>query len=97
MFKFERVLDCISVELSIFRTVGSDTETRIASCTSSGFKNTLVICATFVIDCLEILEEIAIQGQIIFAKLGGKSLIFISCPNYHLGWVSTLALWCLNV
>jgi ferrochelatase len=56
-------------------------------------KNILVICPAFVTDCLETLEEIAIQGQETFTAGGGENLTLIPCLNAHPDWVDTLAKW----
>ncbi|MCB5195288.1 ferrochelatase [Deefgea salmonis] len=49
-----------------------------------------VICPGFVADCLETLEEIAIEGQHDYLKAGGKSYQFIPCLNDHAKWISAL-------
>ena len=48
---------------------------------SEGKKNLLVICPGFSSDCVETLEEIAIQGKESFIKAGGKNFDFIPCLN----------------
>jgi ferrochelatase len=60
----------------------------------NGVKNLLVMCPAFVTDCLETLEEIAIQGSEIFERAGGESLTLIPCLNEHEQWVSVVANWC---
>ena len=44
-------------------------------------KNILVICPGFASDCVETLEEIAIQGKETFLKSGGTNFEVISCLN----------------
>mgnify|MGYP003313340203 FL=1 len=46
-----------------------------------GKKNILVICPGFSSDCVETLEEIAIQGKESFMKSGGKNFDVIPCLN----------------
>jgi ferrochelatase len=60
----------------------------------NGVKKLLVMCPAFVTDCLETLEEIALQGSEIFEQAGGESLTLIPCLNDHEKWVSTLSRWC---
>ena len=48
---------------------------------SEGKKNLLVICPGFSSDCVETLEEIAIQGKESFIKAGGKNFDLIPCLN----------------
>ncbi len=62
-----------------------------------GVKNLLVVCPAFVSDCLETLEEIAIQGKEIFMKAGGESFELVSCLNSHISWVKTFAAYCNEV
>lgn len=62
-----------------------------------GVKNLLVVCPAFVTDCLETLEEIAIQGSEIFERAGGESLTLIPCLNAHEQWVSVVSEWCETV
>ena len=47
----------------------------------SNKKNILVICPGFSSDCVETLEEIAIQGRDSFIKKGGKNFDLIPCLN----------------
>ena len=59
-----------------------------------GVKKLLVLCPAFVTDCLETLEEIAIQGTETFKNAGGESLTLIPCLNDHEEWVNVVANWC---
>jgi len=60
----------------------------------NGVKKLLVLCPAFVTDCLETLEEIALQGAEEFKQAGGESLTLIPCLNDHDDWVSVIAKWC---
>ena len=46
-----------------------------------GKKNILVVCPGFSSDCVETLEEIAIQGKNSFFKNGGKNFDMVPCLN----------------
>jgi len=61
-----------------------------------GMKHVLVICPAFTVDCLETLEEIAIQGNEIFQKAGGKKVTLIPCLNNNDVWIKTLKNWIEN-
>jgi ferrochelatase len=50
-----------------------------------------VMCPGFVADCLETLEEIAIEGKGIFHSAGGGELRFIPCLNDSHPWIAALA------
>jgi protoporphyrin/coproporphyrin ferrochelatase len=49
-----------------------------------------VICPGFVSDCLETLEEIAIEGKEIFTEAGGKEYNYIQCLNERHEWLDAL-------
>ena len=70
------------------------TENTLAELANKGVKDVVVICPAFVTDCLETLEEIAIQGKATFEKAGGRSLKLIPCLNEHPDWVAAVAGWC---
>jgi ferrochelatase len=44
-------------------------------------------------DCLETLEEIAMEGRHTFLSAGGDSFTVIPCLNLHPLWVETVAGW----
>jgi ferrochelatase len=49
-----------------------------------------VICPGFVSDCLETLEEIAIEGKTTFVQAGGREFRYIPCLNERNDWVHAL-------
>ena len=49
-----------------------------------------VICPGFVADCLETLEEIAIDGRGIYEQAGGAELRYIPCLNDRHEWIDAL-------
>jgi ferrochelatase len=49
-----------------------------------------VICPGFVSDCLETLEEIAIEGKQIFTAAGGGEYNYIPCLNQRHDWLQAL-------
>jgi ferrochelatase len=50
----------------------------------------LVICPAFVADCLETLEEIAMEGKHTFIEAGGKEFEHIPCLNTNSQWIQFL-------
>ncbi len=56
-----------------------------------GARKVLVICPSFVSDCLETLEEIGISAQKTFLEHGGESLELVPCLNAHPDWINTLS------
>ena len=49
-----------------------------------------VICPGFVADCLETLEEIAMECKEAFLASGGKVFSYIPCMNEHADWIAAL-------
>jgi ferrochelatase len=49
-----------------------------------------VVCPGFISDCLETLEEIAIDGKTVFLQAGGKDFHYIPCLNERNDWIHTL-------
>ncbi len=52
-----------------------------------------VITPAFVSDCLETLEEIAMEGEEEFKEAGGKEYMHIPCLNDRDDWVALMAEW----
>lgn len=50
-----------------------------------------VICPGFISDCLETLEEIAMEGKTIFMQAGGREFHYIPCLNERGDWIEALA------
>ena len=50
-----------------------------------------VICPGFSSDCLETLEEIAMEGQHIFQSLGGGEYHYIPALNGQEGWINAMS------
>ncbi len=66
------------------------TEDTLEELPAKGIKKLLVICPSFVADCLETLEEIAMEGKETFEEAGGESFTMIPCLNDHPTWIDTL-------
>ena len=56
----------------------------------SGVARVDVVCPGFTSDCLETLEEIAIEGRAAFLGAGGKELHYIGCLNDQPEWIGAL-------
>ena len=57
----------------------------------AGLHRVDVMCPGFVADCLETLEEIAIENQAAFLGAGGGEFRYIPCLNERDDWVQSLA------
>ena len=58
-----------------------------------GKKRLAVVTPAFVADCLETLEEIAMEGKHQFEEAGGETYKHIACLNDSDAWVKVMADW----
>ena len=56
----------------------------------TGVSRVDVMCPGFVSDCLETLEEIAMEGKELFKANGGKEFHYIPCLNERPDWIRAL-------
>jgi len=56
-----------------------------------GVQRVDIICPGFPADCLETLEEIAMEGKTEFLQAGGKEYQYIPCLNERDDWIHALA------
>ncbi|WP_343583796.1 ferrochelatase [Herbaspirillum sp.] len=56
-----------------------------------GLRRVDVMCPGFTSDCLETLEEIAMEGKAEFLHAGGKEFHFIPCLNESPAWIAGMA------
>ena len=57
------------------------TSAALADLAREGVRTVDVVCPGFAVDCLETLEEIALQNADVFRGAGGESLRYIPCLN----------------
>ncbi len=67
------------------------TASTLIKLAKSGMKRVDVICPGFTSDCLETLEEIAMEGKRDFLSTGGCELNYIPCLNESPAWIAALA------
>jgi ferrochelatase len=58
---------------------------------TQGCSSVDVFCPGFVADCLETLEEIAMENREVFMHAGGQDFRFIPCLNDSPAWLDALA------
>jgi ferrochelatase len=66
------------------------TDFELERLAKEGVKHVRVMCPAFVSDCLETLEEIAMEGKETFLENGGESFRLVPCLNDHAAWVDFL-------
>ncbi len=69
------------------------TAPRLEELPAEGVRKLLVVCPAFINDCLETLEEIAMEGKASFEGSGGEQLTYIPCLNDSEQWVHTVVEW----
>ena len=69
------------------------TDRTIERMGKEGLKKMAVVTPAFVSDCLETLEEIAMEGEEIFHEVGGKVFNTIPCLNDRDSFAQLLASW----
>lgn len=69
------------------------TDLTIERLGKQGIKNMAVVTPAFVSDCLETLEEIAMEGQDIFHEMGGQKFSTVPCLNDDEPFVNLLSKW----
>ena len=55
-----------------------------------GLQRVDILCPGFPADCLETLEEIAMEGKTAFIQAGGKAYYYIPCLNERDDWIHAL-------
>lgn len=66
------------------------TQPTLEELARSGVASVDVVCPGFVADCLETLEEIAIENRDGFRAAGGKTFRYIACLNERHEWIAAL-------
>lgn len=69
------------------------TDRTIERLGKEGIKNMAIVTPAFVSDCLETLEEIAMEGEEIFHEMGGKEFTTVPCLNDDKAFVDILTNW----
>ena len=67
------------------------TDTTLENFARKGIRKVRVVCPAFVTDCLETLEEIAVEGKEIFIEAGGEDYGVIPCLNEDARWIAYLS------
>jgi ferrochelatase len=66
------------------------TQQTLEALGAEGVKRVDVMCPGFVGDCLETLEEIAVENKAAFLEAGGKEFSYIPCLNERDDWIKAL-------
>lgn len=69
------------------------TDKMIEKYPKEGIKKLAIVTPAFVSDCLETLEEIAMEGKEEFLEAGGEAFYAVPCINDSDDWVDVLVKW----
>lgn len=67
--------------------------TIVKKAEKDGIKKLAIVTPAFVSDCLETLEEIAMEGKEEFLEAGGEEFYTVPCINDNDEWIDVLAGW----
>ncbi|MEC5395963.1 ferrochelatase [Bergeyella sp. RCAD1439] len=70
------------------------TDETLEALPKRGVKHLAVVCPAFVSDCLETLEEIAVEGKEAFLHAGGETFHYIPCLNDEDRWIEVIRQLC---
>jgi protoporphyrin/coproporphyrin ferrochelatase len=73
--------------------IGPQTEDTLRALAAQGVKRVAVACPSFVADCLETVEEIAMRARDVFLRGGGEELRLVPSLNSDPSWVNTVVSW----
>ncbi len=73
--------------------IGPQTEDLLRELAARGIREVTVACPSFVSDCLETLEEIAVRARRFFCAAGGEELTLIPALNAQSMWVNSMSAW----
>lgn len=81
---------CFQSRFGFSEWLGPYTSKTLKELGRQNLKRVDVVCPGFVADCLETLEEIAIEGKATFIEAGGEDFHYIPCLNEHSDWIKVL-------
>ncbi len=67
------------------------TQPTLEALAREGIREVDVMCPGFIADCLETLEEIAMECKAAFIAAGGRAFNYIPCLNERHDWISALS------
>ena len=87
----ERVSTSFQSRLGRARWIGPSTDDAFIALAGRGVRRLVVLCPSFVADCLETLEEIGIRGSARWSELHGSAFALVPCVNASAPFVEFVA------
>ena len=69
------------------------TDSELVRLAKAGKKRLVIVTPAFVTDCLETLEEIAMEGKEEFIEAGGEQYSYVPCLNDDQNWAKLISDW----
>ena len=69
------------------------TDNELVRLAKAGKKRLVIVTPAFVTDCLETLEEIAMEGKEEFIEAGGEQYSYVPCLNDDQNWAKLISDW----
>ena len=69
------------------------TDSELVRLAKAGKKRLVIVTPAFVTDCLETLEEIAMEGKEEFIEAGGEEYSYVPCLNDDENWAKLISDW----
>jgi len=93
IYKSDTTKSHCKLDKSCCNTPSKATDFELEKFPEEGKKKLAVVTPAFVADCLETLEEIAMEGKEEFMEAGGTSYKHIPCMNDNDDWVDVMVHW----
>lgn len=90
----EKVVISFQSRLGKDKWIEPYTDETLENLPKKGVKHLAIVCPAFVSDCLETLEEIAMEGKEEFLHAGGESFHYIPCLNDEDRWIEEVKSLC---
>ena len=87
----DRVITCFQSRFGKAEWLQPYTDKTLEQLPAAGVKNVAIVCPAFSADCLETLEEIAMENRQIFLDAGGTHYAYIPALNDSTGHIAALA------
>ena len=84
---------CVAFQSRVGRDTWTEPSTRdvLAALRAQGVQRALVICPSFVVDCLENLYEVGVEYRSEFLRRGGTELALVPAFNQYQPWIHALS------
>lgn len=89
-YNSENYAVCFQSKLGRTPWIGPDIEEKMQEMFEQGTRHLAVACPSFIVDCLETLEEVNMRARSFWLKLGGESFHYLPCLNADDRFVETL-------